>query len=242
MMKGQCNMLRPLKKVAKSVLDRYVRRVCEQEFRQQTFVRFNERPVEYAFVFRSIGQYYPRTVLDVGTGTTALPHLIRNCGALVTAIDNVYDYWPAGMINRHFHVINDDITASRIDGSFDLVTCVSVLEHIGSAADAVRNMFNVLAAHGHLVLTFPYCDEEYVENVYRLPGSSYGQGAPYITQAFSRVELNQWLSENRAIVVEQEYWQYWEGKHWTVGTQIIPPRKVERTEKHHLSCVLLRKL
>jgi 2-polyprenyl-3-methyl-5-hydroxy-6-metoxy-1,4-benzoquinol methylase len=235
-------VLKRAKSIVKDALDRYPQRICRQEFEGQTFTRFNERPIEFAFVFRKLGEIYPRTVLDVGTGTTALPHLIRNCGFLVTATDNVRDYWPSGMQNRHYHVIDDDITQSRLEESFDLITCVSVLEHIAQAPDAVGNMFRLLNQNGHLILSFPYNERAYVRNVYELPGSSYGQGAPYITQSYSRAEVERWLAENNALIVEQEYWQFWDGDYWTVGNQIIPPRRVTAAEKHQHTCVHLQKL
>jgi len=120
-------MLGFAKQVIKSQLNLYQKWVCRREFESQAFTRLNERPIEFGFVFRKLGEIYPRTILDVGTGTTALPHLMRNCGFLVTAIDNVHDYWSSGMINRHYHVIDDDITATRLTDTFDLITCISVL-------------------------------------------------------------------------------------------------------------------
>jgi SAM-dependent methyltransferase len=225
----------------KNLRNRYLQSICRREFKSQAFTRFNERPVEFGFVFRKLGELYPRTILDVGTGTTALPHLMRNCGCLVTATDNVRDYWPNGMLNRHYHVIDDDITATRLSDRFDLITCISVLEHIQKPDDAVRNMFSLLKPKGHLLLTFPYNDRSYVRNVYELPGSSYGQGEPYITQSYSRRELTRWTDENDATIVDQEYWQFWEGDHWTVGTQIIPPKRVTPDDKHQLSCIHFQK-
>jgi len=186
-------------------------------------------------------EIYPHTILDVGTGTTALPHLMRNCGFLVTATDNVRDYWPHGMVNRHYHIIDDDITATRISDAFDLITCISVLEHIEKPNHAVRNMVNLLKPNGWLILTFPYSEGTYIKNVYELPGSSYGLGAPYITQSYSRHELEQWTKENRVTIVEQEYWQFWTGDYWTVGSQIIPPKRVTANDKHQLTCILIQK-
>lgn len=234
-------MLGKIKSLIKNQLNRYQEWVCRQEFESQKFTRFNERPMEFGFVFRSLGNIFPRTILDVGTGTTALPHLMRNCGCVVTATDNVRDYWSSGMSNRHYHIIDDDITATQLSDSYDLVTCISVLEHIQKPDDAVRNMLSLLKPKGHLILTFPYNERIYVRNVYELPGSSYGKGAPYITQSYSRSELDQWMKENGATIVDQEYWQCWEGEHWTVGDQLIPPKRVAAEEKHQLTCLLIRK-
>ncbi len=234
-------MLQHAKRIAKTLLSLNPKWICKYEYTSQTFTRFNERPVELSFVFRKLGEIYPRKILDVGTGTTALPHLMRNCGCLVTAIDNIRDYWPAGMRNRHYHVIDDDITSTHISDTFDLITCISVLEHIQKPNDAIRNMFSLLKPNGHLILTFPYNERSYIRNVYELPGSSYGQGSPYITQSYSRTELTQWLDDNHASIVNQEYWQFWKGNHWTIDEQVIPPKQVNADETHQLTCILIRK-
>lgn len=232
-------MRRVLKGWGRATLNRYVQRLCRQEFEHQEFRRFNERPVELSFVFRKVAEIYPRTVLDVGTGTTALPYLLRNCGPLVTATDNVRDYWPQGMVNRHYHVLDDDIRTTRLTTQFQMVTCISVLEHIEEADQAMQNMFRLLTSTGSLLVTFPYNETSYVRNVYDLPGSSYGAGEPYITQSYSRQELDRWIRANDGVIVEQEYWQFWEGEHWTVGRQLIPPREVTRGERHQLTCIHL---
>ena len=229
------------KQLVKNLFNHYAKWLCRREFESQVFTRFNERPIEFGFVFSKLGEVYPRTILDVGTGTTALPHLMRNCGFLVTATDNVHDYWPSGMLNRHFHIIDDDITETRLSETFDLITCISVLEHIQKPDDAVRNMFSLLKPNGCLILSFPYNEGSYVRNVYELPRSSYGQGAPFITQSYSRREIDRWVRENHATILDQEYWQFWEGDHWTVDKQVIPPKSVTANDKHQLTCILLRK-
>ena len=81
-----------------------VKKICEREFLSQTPGNINERPIEFSFVFKYLTRFYPKTILDVGTGLTSLPHLMRSCGFMVTAIDNVRDYWPKGMVNRHYYI------------------------------------------------------------------------------------------------------------------------------------------
>lgn len=234
-------MIENAKQIFKRLLNLYPEWICRREFKSQDFTRFNERPIEFGFVFRKIGEIYPSTILDIGTGTTALPHLMRNCGCLVTATDNVTDYWPLGMSNRHYHIIDDDITSTHLTGPFDLITCISVLEHIKQPDRAVRNMFSLLKSLGYLILTFPYSEASYVQNVYELDGSSYGKGSPFITQSYSRFELMKWIKENNARIIDQEYYQFWEGDHWTVGDQIIPPKCVTSDLKHQLTCILVQK-
>ena len=87
-----------VKQVIHQLGRQYVRKVTQSEAEGQKFSRHNERSAEYAFVFRHITSCAPRTVLDVGTRTTALPAQLAACGCVVTAIDNVHDYWPAGMV------------------------------------------------------------------------------------------------------------------------------------------------
>jgi SAM-dependent methyltransferase len=228
--------------IVKKILSLLPRYIIKREFERQSFTKFNERPVELAFLFRKLCEVYPMKILDVGTGTTALPHMMRNCGALVSASDNIKDYWPSGIFNRHYHIINDDITRSAIKEKFDFITCISVLEHIENSDAAVSNMFNLLNPNGHLILTFPYNEERYVRNVYELPGSTYGIQNSYIAQAYSRSEINRWLSERNLIIRDQEYYQFWDGEYWTVGKQIIPPKKVEKTDCHQITCIHFQRL
>lgn len=222
-------------------LSTYDRIVCLREFKNQANLRPNERPIEYAFVLRKIRELYPKRILDVGTGTTALPHIMRNCGIHVTASDNIKDYWPGGMTNRHYHVINDDITKTTIRGKFDLITCISAIEHIRDFESAFKNMVGLLDIDGCLVVTFPSNGSNYVENVYDLPDSSYGKGNPYITQSFSPNEIGELVRTNDLKVVDQEYWKFWTGVYWTQGSQVIPPRKVEQTDSYQLTCLAVVK-
>lgn len=183
----------------------------------------------------------PKSVLDVGTGKTALPQLIRTCGPLVTAIDNVKDYWPVGMINRHYHVLDNDILTPTVQGPFDLVTCISTLEHIRDHDRAVKMMFSLLRPGGRLLLTFPYCEHTYVENVYALPGSIGADKYPFPTQVFSRQKVERWRTENVVTLINQEYWQFSTGSFWTIGDPIVPPLKVGPADLHQLSCLALEK-
>ena len=93
----------------------YPKILAKMEYEKQSFSHLNERPVEFGFIFKHIVEIWPKTVLDVGTGKTALPFMMRNCGLVVTAIDNIKDYWEYGMVNRHYHVINDDVDLKLVD-------------------------------------------------------------------------------------------------------------------------------
>lgn len=230
-----------MKKIIKKIGNKYINQVCKREFERQRFKRFNERAVEYAFVFKHLANLYPSNILDVGTGTTALPSLMNSAGFLVTAIDNIVDYWKKEMVNRHFYVINDNILSTKLTRQYELITCVSVLEHINNFDFAMKNMTNLLNTGGYIIITFPYNEYEYNPNVYNESDASYGKNQPYICQSFSSKELISWCETYNLEIIDQEYWQCFEGRLWTFGNQIIPPKKVLKNEPHQLSCILFRK-
>ena len=229
-----------LKKLIKAFGNRYVQAICRREYQTQEF-NPNERAVELAFLFRHLARLAPHTVLDVGTGLTPTPSAIRLCGFEVTAIDNVKDYWPKGIANRHFHVLDEDVTQTRLNRKFDFIACISTLEHIDKHDDAIRSMARLLNPGGHIVLTLPYNEQQYVSNVYDLPDSSaHDAGYGFSTQAYSHKEVQQWLADTGLRLMEQEYWQFFTGPYWTVGTQLKVPRLSSPNELHQLSCLLLQ--
>lgn len=221
----------------------YIRRRCKQDFEEQRFTRVNERPIEYGYVFRQLNAFQPQTVLDVGTGASALPSLLATCGFIVTATDNVRDYWPPGMLNRHWHTVDDDIRASQLSGPFDAVVCVSTLEHITDHAAAMREMLRLTRPGGHLIVTAPYNEARYHPNVYTAPEAAYGRDLPYPAQSFSRAELNGWLAgEIAAELIDQEYWRCFTGNLWTFGALLRPPeRALGPQDRHQLTCLSIRR-
>lgn len=203
--------------------------------------KINERPIEYAFTLKQIFQIWLKKILDVGTGQFSLPHLITNCGFRVTAIDEMESYWRKKGINRHYQVIPDDITNPKISEAFDLITCISVLEHIPDHNAAIKGMFRLLRPNGYLILTFPYNEKKFVENVYNLPDVGYKQDASHICYIFSRNEIENWLDENHGNIIEQEFYEIFTGGLWAHGDRLNPPRKVKKEENHHLTCILFQK-
>src|ERR1043166_8475782 len=148
--------MNPLKGLVHRAGNWYIRRVCLKQFDSQQF-HHSERSIEYRFALESITRVRPKTLLDVGSGPTSWPHVAWSCGSVVTAIDNVTDYWESDMVNRHWTVLDVDITNPKdFHGPFDAVTCISVMEHIVDHETAVRNMLSMLAPGGLLIITTPY--------------------------------------------------------------------------------------
>lgn len=219
----------------------YTRWLCKREFNQQKFLGLNERPMEFAFLFRKIAEIYPKTVLDVGTGMTAVPYMLRNSGLLVTAIDNIKDYWPKGMVNRHFHVVNDDIKNTKLTKTFDVITCISVLEHIQDHRAAMKSMYKLLNPGGTLILTCPYANHQYAPNVYDLPESSVTEKFSFVTQSFSENDRVRWMQDSLFELVDEEYWQFFEGEFWTCGKKLESPLKVDKKDRHQICCMAFKK-
>lgn len=235
--------LRRARRILSSLGDEYIRRRCRQDFDEQSFTRTNERPIEYGYVFQQLNKLQPQSVLDVGSGISALPALLSTCGFVVTATDNVRDYWPPGMLNRHWHTVDDDIRDSKLSGDFDAVICVSTLEHIPEHAAAMRHMLRLTRPGGHLIVTTPYNETRYHENVYTAQEAAYGSDLPYPAQSFSRAELDGWLtSDHAASLVDQEYWRCFTGDLWTFGDLLRPPQRMAGPqESHQLTCLTIQR-
>lgn len=220
----------------------YIRKICLTEFRHQVFSVHNERSIEYRFALQALGENLPRTVLDVGTGRDAWPQLLRHCGYVVTAIDNVRDYWPEGMVNRHWAVLDVDIVnpAGRLPEKYDAISCISVLEHIEDHARAVWNMVALLKTGGLLILTTPFSHDNPHPNVYTRADALYGKDLPYICRSSSVTELHQWLACDLKLE-KRELWRLFTGPVWATGERCAWEQAKTEREPHQLGCFLFRK-
>ena len=228
--------------VAKHLLPLIAKPILEAEFNEQKRPRrFTERFIEYRFALDCINRSCPRKVLDVGSGTTSFAQLVSHCGCDVSAVDNVTDYWAHGMVNRHYKVIDDDILQPRkINGPFDLITCISVLEHIPDHATAMKNMIGMLRSGGNLVLTIPFTTGRYIQNVYDLPDAAY-RPTNYICQSFCPDNLLSWQGLG-VETVNTEYWRCWTGKYWPCGKKLTPYMQVPEGQHHQLACFMFEKI
>ena len=211
------------------------------ESRSYKFNQINERPIEYSFLLKHLYQICPEHILDVGSGESSLPHILAKCGFKVTATDKKGVYWQSKYFNRHYPVIKDDIQNSRLTRKFDFINCISVLEHIPDHSAAVKGLFNLLKPKGYLLLSFPYNKDQYIPDVYKLKDAGYGHNEPYVCQVFSQKEINLWLQENNGRILEQTYYNVFNGDFWTFGGRAYPPCQVDKYQKHHLTCILIQK-
>ncbi|MEA2426686.1 MAG: hypothetical protein QOF37_314 [Thermoleophilaceae bacterium] len=112
-------------------------------------------PVLAELIFQGVGQ--ETRVLDVGCGAARsyAPRLARSAGSYVgvdvssTAVD------AAGRAGLDARVIDDASKLPFPDASFDLVTCIEVLEHLFAPEAAVAEIRRVLRPGGRLVTSAP---------------------------------------------------------------------------------------
>ncbi len=132
--------------------------VCRWPFRQ----------LEYAYALEAIARTGkgPGRALDAGSGITPFGHALAARGWDVTACDFdgslMRDLAAADMAAVYGSAVRyeqQDLTRITYpDASFDLVTCVSVIEHIGAPADqlAFAELRRVLKPGGLLVVTVDF--------------------------------------------------------------------------------------
>ncbi len=127
-------------------------------------VYINERIVELPFVFQYIAQDRNKIILDVGCSESPLPIHMASLGNKVIGLDSRnYPYFHP---NLRFTRANVLLLPFK-DKSFDLVTCISTLEHIGLGfyqdpieeenADfkAMKEIYRVLKDKGTLLISIP---------------------------------------------------------------------------------------
>jgi hypothetical protein len=233
--------LNVLENVAKKVLrragDRYVHELVKREYSRQAMDAVNERPIEYSFVFECIARCRPESALDVGTGDSSLPSLIRHCGPTVDAIDYTDGYWGGYLNNRHWYVQRHNIATESLEKRYGLVTCISVIEHIPEASSAVHNMLGVLSQTGSLIITCPYTEHRYIDDVYPLIGVR----NRYICRSYSRREVDEWVISGFQIA-EQQYWQLFSGEFWRSGERLSVYKRTGPDQPHQLTCLRIARV
>ena len=187
-----------------------------------------ERPIEYAFTLSSLVRHKSLEILDVGTGRSAFPRVLEDAGFRVSCVDQKSDYWNSKIVNRHIHVLDDDICKSKLKSeTFDAVLCISVLEHIAAHETAVGEMVRLLKPKGLLLLTFPYSSCTYCPNVYELQDSDkFSSSFNYIAQSFNDETINNWTKKFNLRRDDQSYFRGWTGQYWRCGERIKFPELV----------------
>ncbi len=130
-------------------------------------VRHWSRQWEYPYIYQRVNAFLgPRkdeavTVFDAGSGLTFMPHyfcglyhsLTVECGdSDEQTCADAQTLYPPGS-DRVTYSVQDIKKTSFSDQQFDLIYCISVLEHCGNPTDIIHEFARVLKPGGRLVLT-----------------------------------------------------------------------------------------
>jgi 2-polyprenyl-6-hydroxyphenyl methylase/3-demethylubiquinone-9 3-methyltransferase len=99
-----------------------------------------------------------RTALDVGCGAGLLAEPLARLGANVTGLDASTELIAVARDHAAARGLEIDYRAGELEtlqGQFDLVTCMEVIEHVADPAAFVRALAKRLAADGLLILSTP---------------------------------------------------------------------------------------
>ncbi|MDD5061370.1 MAG: class I SAM-dependent methyltransferase [Candidatus Marinimicrobia bacterium] len=199
----------------------------------------NERSIEYSYALEWLWRIWPQTILDIGSGVGIFPLLVTKCGFKITAIDSWRSYWHHRIKNPYFNVVEDDILNPQIAGHFDMIFCISTLEHIKDHNLAVKNMFNLLNPGGYLLMTFPFNFGNYIGNVYDLPGAGWGS-KKHICQVFSQNEIQKWQKQLQFEIISHRFYRLFDGEYWSFGKSITPI-ETDIDHPHQLSAIVIKK-
>lgn len=111
--------------------------------------------------------------LEVGPGAGVYLPLLCDLFDRVVAIDIEPEFLRHAPGSPNLRLVEDDIQATRLEpGSFDLVLCSEVIEHLSSPAAALTSIRRVLRPGGVLVLSTPqrYSPLELLGKIAFLPG------------------------------------------------------------------------
>jgi 2-polyprenyl-6-hydroxyphenyl methylase/3-demethylubiquinone-9 3-methyltransferase len=99
-----------------------------------------------------------KTALDVGCGAGLLAEPLARLGAKVTGLDAAPELIAVAHEHASRQGLEIDYRAGeleQLEGQFDLVTCMEVIEHVADPAAFVRALAKRLAPDGLLVLSTP---------------------------------------------------------------------------------------
>ena len=126
-------------------------------------------PVRLAYIRDMIDQHWQcdehvrtplegKTALDVGCGAGLLAEPLARLGARVAAIDAAPEL--IAVARDHAAAMDLDVdyrpgAVEELQGRFDLITCMEVIEHVADPAAFVRALAKRLAPGGLLILSTP---------------------------------------------------------------------------------------
>jgi 2-polyprenyl-6-hydroxyphenyl methylase/3-demethylubiquinone-9 3-methyltransferase len=117
-------------------------------------------PLRIGYIVRQCGELAGRAVLDVGCGGGILTEAMAREGAKVTGID--LSEKALGVARLHqlesgasvdYRLMSAEAMAADVPASFDVVTCMELLEHVPDPASIVGACAQLVRPGGHVVFS-----------------------------------------------------------------------------------------
>jgi 2-polyprenyl-6-hydroxyphenyl methylase / 3-demethylubiquinone-9 3-methyltransferase len=117
-------------------------------------------PLRMGYIVKQCGDLAGRTVLDVGCGGGILTEAMARDGAKVTGID--LSEKALGVARLHqiesgaivdYRLMSAEAMALEAPASFDVVTCMELLEHVPDPASIVSACAQLVRPRGHVVFS-----------------------------------------------------------------------------------------
>ena len=126
-------------------------------------------PVRLAYIRDRIDQHWAsderarrplegKTALDVGCGAGLLAEPLARMGAKVTGIDAAPELIAVARAHAEAQGLGIDylaIPVEQVGGTYDLVTCLEVIEHVAEPSEFLRSLTARLAPGGLMILSTP---------------------------------------------------------------------------------------
>ena len=188
-------------------------------------------PLRLDYIERRVGSLADKTVLDVGCGGGILSESMTQRGATVTGID--MGEAPLNVAKLHLYeselsIDYQQITAEQLSheqpASFDVVTCMEMLEHVPNPASVVTACHNLVKPGGHII--FSTINRNPKSYMFAIIGAEYLlQLLPKGTHDYAKficpAELAQWIRAAGGLILEFTGMSYNPfTKHYSLGQDI----------------------
>lgn len=124
----------------------------------------------FKFAYDRLVLHQPKHWLDIGTGNGFLPRVARESlnGVHITGTDFAENALTAAADALDAQQLNDLDAQGLpfVDESFDMITCLEVIEHLVFPEQALSEMHRVLKPGGHVLITVP--NIQHVEYLFQL--------------------------------------------------------------------------
>ena len=111
------------------------------------------RQWEYPWLLKNVPFNKKKTVLDAGGGTCYFPDIVDYYVKSVTILDRDKSFIKKGKGEVHDFIKQDLSEELTTTEQFDIVLCVSVLEHIPDYLSAIQRLVPLVKSGGYLAMT-----------------------------------------------------------------------------------------